>query len=255
MGRILDKLTYANVVATLALILALGGGAAWAATQLPRNSVGTKQLKKGAVTAAKVKSGSLLAKDFKAGQLRTGATGATGAPGAPGATGPQGAAGAPGASAGPSVEKLPHARVAILDAYQPVGSGSRTMVNFDSVVEDNAGMADLIDRPATLLVPRTGLYLVAGQLSWQGIVGSGRIGGIILGAKDPAGSEYLKFRSVSAFAGVAGPLNFLDQPMAEAMRLSAGQYVGLAAYQETGMSNHLNFEGEGTWLELTYLGP
>jgi hypothetical protein len=33
-------LTYANVVASLALFLALGG-AAFAATQLPRNSVGT----------------------------------------------------------------------------------------------------------------------------------------------------------------------------------------------------------------------
>jgi hypothetical protein len=78
----LPKLTYANVIATLALFLALGGGGAFAATQLAKNSVGTKQLKKNAVTAAKVKDGSLLAKDFKAGQVPAGPQGPKGAPGA-----------------------------------------------------------------------------------------------------------------------------------------------------------------------------
>ncbi|MDQ2631738.1 MAG: hypothetical protein M3Y75_12325 [Actinomycetota bacterium] len=44
------KLNYANVIATLALFVALGGVAV--AAGLPKNSVGTKQLKRGAVTAA-----------------------------------------------------------------------------------------------------------------------------------------------------------------------------------------------------------
>jgi hypothetical protein len=41
------RLTYANVTATLALFLVLAGGTAFAATQLPANSVGTKQIKEG----------------------------------------------------------------------------------------------------------------------------------------------------------------------------------------------------------------
>lgn len=49
-----SKLTYSNVIATMALFIALGGVAV-AATQLPRNSVGAKQLKRGAVTAAKIR--------------------------------------------------------------------------------------------------------------------------------------------------------------------------------------------------------
>ena len=53
-----ERLTYANVVATLALFLALGG-VGIAATKLPKNSVGTKQMKKGAVTGAKVKKHTL----------------------------------------------------------------------------------------------------------------------------------------------------------------------------------------------------
>jgi hypothetical protein len=52
------RLSYANVIATLALFIALGGGA-YAASQLPKNSVGTKQLKKNSVTAAKIKQGAI----------------------------------------------------------------------------------------------------------------------------------------------------------------------------------------------------
>jgi hypothetical protein len=58
MHRIRGRLTYANVIATLALFIALGG-ASYAAVKLPKNSVGTKQLKNGAVTGAKLKNGSV----------------------------------------------------------------------------------------------------------------------------------------------------------------------------------------------------
>ncbi len=61
------KLTYANVVATLALFIALGG-ASYAAIKLPKNSVGTKQLKKNAVTTAKLKKGAVTAAKLKPGR-------------------------------------------------------------------------------------------------------------------------------------------------------------------------------------------
>lgn len=92
--RLRPRLTYANVIATLALFLALGGGAAFAASQLGKNSVGAKQLKRNAVTGVKVKDGSLLARDFKAGELPRGERGLTGERGPMGERGPQGAAGA-----------------------------------------------------------------------------------------------------------------------------------------------------------------
>jgi hypothetical protein len=47
--------TYANVTASLALFLALGGGA-YAAANLPANSVGSRQLRTGAVQRAKIKN-------------------------------------------------------------------------------------------------------------------------------------------------------------------------------------------------------
>jgi hypothetical protein len=91
--RLHHKLTYANVIASLALFLALGGGAAWAATKLPKSSVGTAQIKANAVTGAKVADGSLLATDFKSGQLPAGPEGKAGPAGPQGAPGAQGAAG------------------------------------------------------------------------------------------------------------------------------------------------------------------
>jgi hypothetical protein len=87
------RLTYANVVATLALVFAITGGA-YAATQLPKNSVGTRQLKKNAVTSSKVKDRSLVARDFKSGQLPAGPAGVPGQTGSAGAPGKDGANGA-----------------------------------------------------------------------------------------------------------------------------------------------------------------
>ena len=86
----------AMVIACLALGVALGGTSVAAIQALPRNSVGTKQLKRNAVTSVKVKNRSLLAVDFKAGQLPRGPKGDPGAPGAPGAPGQQGIQGVAG---------------------------------------------------------------------------------------------------------------------------------------------------------------
>lgn len=84
-----SRLSYANVVATLALFLALGGGA-YAAVKLPANSVGAKQIKKGAVRSADVKDASLLVEDFRGGELPAGPKGAQGPAGARGPAGAQG---------------------------------------------------------------------------------------------------------------------------------------------------------------------
>jgi len=53
--QIRQRLTYANVMSSLAVFLVLGGATAFAAHKLARHSVGTKQLKANAVTTAKLK--------------------------------------------------------------------------------------------------------------------------------------------------------------------------------------------------------
>jgi hypothetical protein len=86
-----------NLVAYLALLLALSGTSYAAATKLlPANSVGTRQ----------VINGSLLKGDFKSGQLPRGARGSIGPAGPAGATGPAGPAGSQGAQGPPGPVSL-----------------------------------------------------------------------------------------------------------------------------------------------------
>ena len=68
MNKARGNLTYANVMATVAVFIALGGSA-YAATQLKKNSVGTKQIKNSAVTEAKIKNESIVAAKVKGGSL------------------------------------------------------------------------------------------------------------------------------------------------------------------------------------------
>jgi hypothetical protein len=79
----------ALVVAGVALAVALAG-TGYAATALPANSVGTRQLQNGAVVATKVKTHSLMASNFKLGQIPAGPEGPQGAQGLAGPAGPAG---------------------------------------------------------------------------------------------------------------------------------------------------------------------
>lgn len=105
LGRLLKHLTYANVVSSLCLFLALGG-VAWAAS-LPRNSVGAQQIRanavgapeittnavgapeirRNAVGASELRDGALTAQDFAAGVRLQGVAGDKGDRGLPGPPG------------------------------------------------------------------------------------------------------------------------------------------------------------------------
>jgi hypothetical protein len=125
-------------------IVALGG-VSYAATVLPKNSVGTAQLQKKAVSRAKlktnavttagVKNGSLLAADFRAGQLPAGTQGPAGAQGPKGDKGEVGAAGAAGVSGWEIVVGAPKTILAGQEGYasvncpagkRPIGGGGGT---------------------------------------------------------------------------------------------------------------------------------
>ena len=79
-----ERLTYANVMATIAVFIALGG-ASYAAIKLPKNSVGPREIKRNAVTLAKI-----------APPARSALRGAVGASGAAGPAGPVGERGPAG---------------------------------------------------------------------------------------------------------------------------------------------------------------
>lgn len=98
MGALLRSGHYSAITSTAALVIALGGGAAYAADLIASKDIkdgGVKRadLARNAVDSTRVADGTLLGRDFKAGQLPTGAQGPAGP------AGPQGPAGRAGADA------------------------------------------------------------------------------------------------------------------------------------------------------------
>lgn len=115
----------ALAVSVAALVVALGG-TGYAASQLPKDSVGKKQLQDDSVTTAKVVDGSLGKKDFKKGELPAG---------------PQGPKGPAGPTDGYFAQKsvnvpVPTTYVEVAGLDLPAGSylvtGSTTLVNIST---------------------------------------------------------------------------------------------------------------------------
>jgi hypothetical protein len=69
MKSVRKRLTYANVMSSIAVFLVLAGGTAFAAAKLGKNTVGTKQLKNNAVTATKIKNGAVTGGKLAAGAV------------------------------------------------------------------------------------------------------------------------------------------------------------------------------------------
>jgi hypothetical protein len=123
----------ALVVASLALLLSLGGSA-YAAGALAPGSVGTHQLRNGAVTSDKLANGavtankvrpySLLSQDFAPGQLAAGPQGPAGAAGPQGPAGRQGPAG--------------------ISGYQVITSTSTMTATFEKAVAANCPVGESV---------------------------------------------------------------------------------------------------------------
>src|SRR5215211_6133863 len=88
-----QRLTYANVTATLALFIAFGG-TSYAALTLPKNSVGSKQIRKRAVGSSELRTNAVTSRSVRNRTIRTSdlalstRSSLRGAQGPPGQTGP-----------------------------------------------------------------------------------------------------------------------------------------------------------------------
>jgi hypothetical protein len=158
----------AMVVAFIALLLALGGGA-YAQLRIPRNSVGTAQLRANAVTSPKVKAGSLLRSDFRAGQLPrgpqgpagpagpAGERGLTGERGATGERGPQGLTGATGATGAPGATNVTtHSAIGTQTANVSCPTGQRA----------TGGGATLLGAPVGIIVNSSPVSPMSTPVGW-----------------------------------------------------------------------------------------
>jgi hypothetical protein len=174
MRAIRQRLTYANVIATLSLFLVLGGGA-YAATRLPKNSVGTNQLKNGAVTAGKIAK--------KTRQQLQGARGPAGAQGPPGKTGTKGSTGAKGSTGTAGVKG-----VAGADGTGPV--------------------TEIATKPATPIAFTSAVQVVAIPLSGSAYATSanvvvGSVGGAVVSCTLTGGGEATATVSAGGFETLA----------------------------------------------------
>ena len=174
------------------------GGSTYAATSLPKNSVGNAQLKKAAVTSAKVKDHSLLAVDFKDGQLATVVPTVAGPPGAQGAQGPAGPIGDPGAPGQPGAQGPPGPSYGISAQAAPTSS----------VTACNTGdLVGIVIAPTT-----TSRLWISGQaqLSASGTTAARltadiRVGTSVLGAPESGSPFPLTTASITpyTFTGIA----------------------------------------------------
>jgi hypothetical protein len=177
MHRLKGRLTYGNVIATIALFVALGGSS-YAAITLPRNSVGANQIRTGGVRSSEVKDRTLGARDLTVGARRflKSQEGAQGPQGPQGERGPQGPSGTGGGSVGLTYKTVtgtalpggdPSGATATCDPGQRVtGGGVRVDNDVDAAARES--------------------YPNLGNTAWTGFVGNDENGPDEPGADGPS---------------------------------------------------------------------
>lgn len=244
----------AMVVAVIALIVALGGGA-WAATNLPRNSVGPNQIRNNSVTKAKIRNNavdsskvrdrSLTARDFRQGSLPQGPRGPRGATGP---AGPIEGTPAGGALAGtypnPTLAEMPAARAKSTTA-QNFANATAVPVELDNEVFDVGGIYNPPDDQ--IVVNRRGTYAITAQIGWAG---------------STVGNRQLQIRVGNQLVALSqespGTEGVIRQTATAISRINAGEAVALTAQQNSGgdLATQVNAgQPGGASLSIAWIGP
>ena len=229
--RLRSHLTYANVMATLAVFLVLSGGTAVALNG--SNTVFSDDIVDNQVYSADVRNDSLGGGGLAAADLRPGSVGSS-----------EVANGSLGT--GELSHSIPAARVTRSSA-QSIPDSLNTNLAFDQERYDTAGMHDNATNNSRLTAPATGIYAVTAQFTWGGSAGTGsRFGGLM------RNGSTLIARSLQ----VPGDD---DENMTTQVRLAAGDYVEVVVLQTSGSSLTVAANGMAQQVtpefSMTWLAP
>ncbi len=152
-------LSFANVMASLALFIALGGTGYAAAKvrsrDIVKGAVTSSKIAGNAVTGAKVRNGSLSAGDFAPGQLPAGPQGPHGP------QGPAGAPGAPGTARGHGLIKSDATGTrlkGIANVYRPVGNLGTFCLTLSGIDPNSIVVSVTVDWTSSTAIPAGGAF-------------------------------------------------------------------------------------------------
>jgi hypothetical protein len=239
--KIRSRLTYANVMATVAVFLALGGAGAYATHEtifsddivdgevktvdLGTTAVTNAKLGNNSVRTGKVVDNNLLGADLLDGTVAT-------ADLANGAVTPAKFGATPAAR----VQKTGNQTI-------PHNTGSIAL-SFDQEDFDTANLHDNTTNNSRLTAPINGVYQVSAGVAWASNTVGTRVLDIVVNG--PAGNDYAA--SYIPATGISP-----RQSTSALVKLTAGQFVVAVAYQNSGSSVDTQ-PAKSTFLAMTWVG-
>jgi hypothetical protein len=255
-------LTFSNVVAGLALFVALGG-TSYAVARLPASSVGSRQVKdhslrtrdlhRGAVKSATVADRSLRAADFGAGQLPAGPRGPKGDPGSDAQFNGAAAGGdlsgtypapqlKPGSIDSPSLFAAGAVPAAVVRHTTSTAlAAGEHLIDWDTVDADRGGLFDAANNLFT--APVAGLYAVEASLFIQN-VNPGGVADLRIGSDTPQ----LTYAAAQAPADGNG---FVSLSASGVVSMTAGQRI----FTSVGVPDAATLSANPAQFSIHYLTP